>query len=368
MDLGIICRDCQQPFDIKSFPYRCPECGGLFGFSQDLPYTPESMDQDQPGIWKYQDSFNLPQGAPIITLGEGKTPLIWNEYQDRQVGYKLESLNPTGSFKDRGSAVLLSWLMAAGVEYAVEDSSGNAGSSFAAYASRSGLKGKVYIPAYASGPKRTQIESYGAEVIPVPGPRSKAAEAVLQEVKAGAVYASHAYLPHGTAGLASIAFELFEEIGTIPGTMLIPVGHGSLLLGIYLGFRAIISAGLAADLPSLVGVQAAACAPLWQAFQDDLADPAPVSELETIAEGVSIADPFHGSQVLAAVRESKGIFLKAAEQDIKAGQYQLSHQGIYAEPTSGLVWAGLKQLPDQFPDPVISIITGHGLKSLSTVA
>ena len=359
----ISCRDCGQAFPVDQFPFRCPACGGLFGFPAGLAYAPVEPDLSLPGIWKYKARFSLPAQAPVVTLGEGSTPLVWSEVFDRQVGFKLESLNPTGSFKDRGTAVLVSWLLAAGVNEAVEDSSGNAGASFAAYASRAGIQGKVFIPAYASGPKRIQIDSYGSEVIPVPGPRSKAAEAVLAEVAKGSVYASHAYLPHGTAGIATIAYELLEDLGEPPGTVLIPVGHGSLLLGIWLGFQALFKGGVISRQPKLVGIQAEVCDPLYRAFQAGEDYPSVSPERKTLAEGVAIADPYHGDVVLAAVRESSGIFLHVDEEGIQGGQRSLARLGIYAELTSALVWEGLRQLPPSMPGPVVSIITGHGLKS-----
>lgn len=359
----IRCRDCNQPFPIAEFPHRCPICGGLFGFKEGLKFDPRDVDPHLPGIWRYRSGFSLPDQAPLITLGEGNTPLVWTEAFGKQVGFKLESLNPTGSFKDRGSAVLLSWLLAAGIKEAVEDSSGNAGASFAAYASRAGVAGKIFIPDSASGPKRSQIESYGSQVIPVPGARSKAAEAVLQEVDQGTVYASHAYLPHGTAGVATIAYELMDDLGGAPGTVLIPVGHGSLLLGIWLGFKALVRSGVIPHLPRIVGIQAAAIAPLFQAFQAGDEDHSIHPEGRTLAAGVAIADPFHGAQVLAAVRESEGVLLQVEEDRIKSAHRSLAEQGIYAELTSGLVWDGLRQLPETMPDPVVCVISGHGLKS-----
>jgi len=359
----IQCRSCHKPFPIDQFPHRCPDCGGLFGFSPGLEFILEKIKPHLPGIWRYRSEFSLPDEAPLISLGEGNTPLVWSTVYDKKIGFKMESQNPTGSFKDRGTAVLMSWLKAAGVQEAVEDSSGNAGASFAAYASRAGIQGKVFIPASASGPKRQQIESYGSRVIPIPGPRSNAAEAVLKEVGSGAVYASHAYLPHGTAGIASIAYELFEEIGSAPGTVIMPVGHGSLLLGVYLGFQALLEAGSITRIPHLIGVQAAACAPLYEVFQTDNLEPNPVPEGKTLAAGVGISDPYHGKEVLAAVRRSGGSILKVEESEILTGQTQLAKLGLYVEMTSALVWSGLEQVYERMPGPIICIITGHGLKN-----
>ena len=322
-------------------------------------------------IHEYSNYLPFSNNVDIITLNEGNTPLIRAKSLAEAVApkaglnlfLKYEGLNPTGSFKDRGTAVLISWLKAAGIQEAVEDSSGNAGSSFAAYASRAGIRGKVFIPDSASGPKRQQIESYGSEVVPISGPRSNAAKAVLKEVESGAVYASHAYLPHGTAGIASIAYELFEEIGGAPGSVIMPVGHGSLLLGISLGFQALFEAGTISRIPKLICVQAAVCAPLYDAYRTDKLEISPVPEGKTLAAGVSISDPFHGKEVLAAIRSSGGSILKVEESDILKGHEQLANLGLYVEMTSALVWDALKQVKDSIPEPIVSIITGHGLKN-----
>lgn len=359
----IQCRVCHKPFPIDLFPHRCPDCGGLFGFSSGLEFVPEKIEPHLPGIWRFRKGFSLPDRALVISLGEGNTPLVWSTVYDKKIGFKMESQNPTGSFKDRGTAVLMSWLKAAGIQEAVEDSSGNAGASFAAYSSRADIRGKVFIPDSTSGPKRQQIESYGSEVFPIAGPRSKAAEAVLKEVGSGAVYASHAYLPHGTAGISSIAYELFEDIRDAPGTVIMPVGHGSLLLGIYLGFQALLEAGSISRLPHLIGVQAAACAPLYEAFHTDSLETSPVPEGKTLAAGVSISDPYHGKEVLAAVRSSGGLILKVEESEILNAHTQLAKLGLDVEMTSALVWSGLEQVHEMMPGPIVCIITGHGLKN-----
>jgi threonine synthase len=125
------------------------------------------MDENRksPGIWCYRNQFGLPDSAPLITLGEGRTPLIWVDIAGNRVALKSDHLNPTGSFKDRGSAILASFLRDRGTDLAVEDSSGNAGASFAAYATRSGIDARIYVPESTSGPKITQIEAYGAEIV-----------------------------------------------------------------------------------------------------------------------------------------------------------------------------------------------------------
>jgi threonine synthase len=206
--------------------------GGLFDFIHFPVFNPQEVNPKQPGIWRYQHAFGLPIDAPIIYLGEGLTPLVWGKIDGHPVAFKLEMTNPSGSFKDRGSAVLVSVLVSRGVNQVVEDSSGNAGASLAAYAARSGLKCRIFIPESASGPKLSQIEAYGADLEAIPGSRSQAAEAVRQAAEMGNVYASHAFLPFGLPGYATAAYEIVEQLGANPGTVIAPAGHGNFLLGL----------------------------------------------------------------------------------------------------------------------------------------
>jgi threonine synthase len=359
----IICSSCRRPYPEQGVPFQCPTCGGIYQITA-LPEVHLSTEQDQTaGMWRYRDTFGLDTVAPLVSLGEGQTPLVWSEAFGRQVAFKLEFLNPTGSYKDRGSAVLTCFLKSRGVNEAVEDSSGNAGASFAAYAARSGIRARIFIPSSASGPKRNQIEAYGAELINVPGPRSEAANAVRQAALQGAVYASHAYLPQGIPGYATIAYEMFEQLGGVPGTVISPAGQGNLLLGIGLGFKSLQTAGLLDRLPTLIGVQARACAPLWAAANYGADGLAWVSEGDTLAEGVRVRHPVRGDAVLNIIAETNGLFLAVDEEEILPGRDQLALQGFYVEPTSAIVWSALQQLAPQIPGPVVVILTGSGLKS-----
>lgn len=357
------CSNCHQPYPDIGLPYRCPLCGGVFALKEGLSFSAKDIEPALPGIWPYRHSFGLSANAPVVSLGEGRTPLIEAEALGRKLYFKLEYMNPSGSFKDRATAPLLGQLLARGVAEAVEDSSGNAGASFAAYAARAGIKARVFVPDYASGPKRLQIESYGAELVTLPGPRSAAAIAVQKAVEQGAFYASHAHLPFGLAGLATIAYELVEHLGQAPGTVIAPVGHGSLLLGISEGFQALKAAGIITASPRLIGVQARACAPLWaQANQDDAAI-ASITEGQTLAEGVRVRQPARADELLNAVSESGGTFLAVEEQEILPGRDALARLGFYVEPTSAIVWRALEQLAGESPEPLVVMLTGSGLKS-----
>lgn len=360
----IRCTTCQQIYPANGTPFCCPECGGIFDFDSASDFDPARVDTSLPGLWRFRSAFSLPENAPTISLGEGMTPLVWDQLNGRQVGFKLEYMNPTGSYKDRGSAVLVSQLAARGVREAVEDSSGNAGASFAAYAARAGMRARVYVPESASGPKRIQIERYGADLQPIPGPRSAAAHAVLEEARRGVPYASHAYLPFGLEGIATIAYEIWQQAGEI-GTVIAPVGHGGLLLGILRGYAALLHGGHVQKIPYLVGVQAAACAPMVLAFAQGLSAMDQASEGSTVAEGVRVRKPVRGAALLNAIHPGDGTFLGIQEEEILPAARELAQRGLYVEPTSALVWAAFRQLSSKIPEPAILVLTGSGFKAQS---
>lgn len=355
------CLSCTRPFPAPGFPHRCPSCGGLFDFTEKLFYRPRDRGSD-PGIGRYRDTFPLPPGIPWVGLGEGETPLVAAEVGGRRVLFKCEFTNPTGSFKDRGSAVLAHALRAAGVSDVVEDSSGNAGASMAAYAARAGIRARIFVPDSASPLKLAQIQAYGAQIVRVMGPRSNASRAVRREAASGAVYASHAHLPHVLAGMATVAFELYESLRGAPGSVVVPVGQGSLLLGLSRGFEALKAAGAIAAVPGLIGVQARACAPIWAVAHGGAAALSLVGEGRTAAEGIRIREPLRGDAVLAAVEASGGRMEVVGESEILEGRSALARLGFWVEPTSAVVWPVLRRGGGSLAEPVVAVLTGSGYK------
>lgn len=357
--VNICCMDCGDLYPELGVPYRCSRCGGLYDYDRDFPFDPTQVESQRTGIWKSMYAFGFGGDGVSLTLGEGNTPLVTADVFDREVYFKCEYANPTGSFKDRGMATLMAMLLSRKVTEAVEDSSGNAGASFAAYAARAGIKARVFIPETASGPKREQIEFYGAELIAVPGSRTKAGEAAMQAAGSGTVYASHAYLPFNLPGYATCAYEIFEQLDKGPGAVILPVGQGGLLLGMARGFQALINAEVMETLPILIGVQAAACAPLAAMARSVKFN----GESPTVAEGVRVTKPLRASEVTKRVLASKGRYVTVAEADILTGRDALAQMGFYVEPTSALVWDGLKQILVGLPDPVVVVLTGSGYKT-----
>lgn len=357
------CSSCNQDYPAFGAPYNCDRCGAHFEFVDEIEFKTDKIDQQLPGIWKYREFFHLSDDSPIVYLGEGDTPLVWVNTLGRKVGFKLEFLNPTGSFKDRGTSLLVSFLKSRGINSAVEDSSGNAGVSFAAYAARAGIHAKVFLPAYASGPKRDQIEAFGAEIVIIDGPRSAATDAALQAARNGETYASHAYFPIGIDGFATTAYELMEQMDLTPGTIVVPVGQGSLILGLARGFNKLYSAGLVENKPKLLGVQAISCAPLWAVFRYGAQGLGWVTEGVTLAEGVRIIRPIRGDSILNILKSEKGELVAVEEHAILQNQQRLAKIGLYVEPTSAIVWDALEKNIDNLPDPIVVILTGSGLKN-----
>lgn len=357
-----VCSNCRRPYAPEGFPHVCPACGGLYDVDRPLEH---SLDPDPTarGLARFRPGFALPPGAGLITLGEGSTPLVAAAAAGGTIHFKCEHLNPTGSFKDRAAALIVSALIACGVREVIEDSSGNAGAALAAYGARAGITVRVFVPSQAAGPKRAQMEAYGAQIVEVPGPRQAAAEAAREEAAAGAVYASHAHLPHGLAGMATIAYEIVEQLGGPPASVVVPVGQGSLALGLHAGFEALRRAGRIGTAPALFGVQARACAPLWAVHQAGAAGLGFVLEGPTVAEGIRIRHPLRGDAVLRAIEGSGGGLVAVDEPEILAGRDALARLGLYVEPTSAVIWPALEALRARLRPPVVAVLTGSGLKA-----
>ncbi len=358
----IACTDCGKPYPARTNPFICT-CGGVYDFIEFPAFNQTVINVDATDMWRYDNLLGLPANIDKVSLGEGGTPLIPINQGGKRLWLKLESENPTGSYKDRGSSVLVSLLKKRDVKFSVEDSSGNAGASFAAYCARGNLKCKVFIPESASGPKRTQIEMFGADLVRIPGLRSEAARAVLEEAKRGKVYGSHAFMPFGLPGIATIAYELVEQLGKVPGSVIAPVGHGGLLYGIMLGFEAMLKSAVIEKEPYYIGVQSEGCAPLVDAYQRGEETPIAVTPSETLAEGVKVPSPVRGKAILSRLINDKGKMMAIPEKDIREAYIELARIGVYCEPTSALAWAAAKSVSQNRLTPTVAIITGSGYKS-----
>jgi threonine synthase len=308
----------------------------------------------------------LDEDAEAVSLGEGITPILPVQLYGSRLLCKLEFLAPSGSFKDRGTSVLVSVLKAMGVDQVVEDSSGNAAASLAAYCARADIQARIFVPAHASPAKLAQIAVYGATVVPIEGPRENSALAA-QQAAASSYYASHNHNPLFLEGTKTFAYEVWEQLGgNVPDNVVLPVGNGSLLLGTHKGFRDLQAAGLVERVPRLFAVQAEACAPFYDAYRRGLDDPQPVTPRETVAEGICIAKPSRGRQVLSAIRDTDGAVVAVNDAEIRSARSVLARAGLYVEPTSATVAAALAKLNRVIDARQVTVaaLTGSGLKSV----
>jgi threonine synthase len=331
------------------------------------------MAADVPSLWRYGSVLPV-SGDRVVSLGESITPLVEADVDGTAIRFKLDFLLPSGSYKDRGAAVLISALAALGVRHAVEDSSGNAAAAFAAYSARAGIACTVFAPAAASAGKLVQAAAYGARVERIEGSRDDVANAAIEAAAADptATYASHNWHPFFIEGVKTWALEVWEQLGyRAPDNVVVPVGSGSMLLGAHLAFSRLREGGEIDRLPRLFAAQPAACAPLHAAFTAGADDVAAVERRPTLAEGASIARPVRGKELLAALRESGGRTAAVEEEEIADGLRDLARQGIYVEPTSAVAVAGVRQLlarrEIQAGEATVVMLTGSGLKATETI-
>jgi len=345
--------------------WRC-DCGSFLDLEFKPKFPIKKILKRGPTLWRYWEAIPILQDEHILSMGEGFTPLEEMEFNGHRVLLKIDYLFPTGSYKDRGATVLVSKLRELGIRKVIEDSSGNAGSAIAAYCARAGIECEIYVPQSTSSGKLVQIQAYGATLKKVEGSREKTAK-VAMEAASEIYYASHCWNPFFLHGTKTFAFEIWEQIGwRAPDALVLPVGHGTLFLGAYIGFKELEDAGKVKRIPRLVGIQSAACAPLYQAFKKGWRETLPIEKKETMAEGIAIANPVRGRQILEAIRETGGEVLAVKEKEIGVAMKEMSRKGHFIEPTSAATVAGLKKYlsKKRQKEIVVSTLTGMGLKSV----
>ncbi len=366
MPARFVCGVCRQAAPIDTPRWRCT-CGGAYELSAGASFPRDAIRNRPQTLWRYREALPLPPTCDVVSLGEPLTPLVpWPALPGSHL--KLEFLLPTGSFKDRGACVMLSHMRGLGVRAAVEDSSGNAAAAVAAYSARAGIACKIFVPASTSSGKLAQIATYGADIVPIHGTREDVAVAARREAEQ-TYYASHVFNPYFFHGTKTFAFEVWEQLHFRgPDQVILPVGHGTLYLGAYLGFRDLLEAREISCLPRLIGIQAEPCAPIVAAWRGQPA-PAPGT---TIAEGIRIAAPDRAGAILHACRESGGSFLTVSEEEIVSTLFQLGRAGLYIEPTAAVAPAGALQLAAAGRLLVGGItvipLTGSGLKAGYSIA
>ena len=362
--MQFICTKCGHKEPVTTRRAHC-DCGGLW----DLDFTPpafslDKVDRSQWSLFRYCKFLALDDESwRGVTLGEGMTPVV---PLDDDVLLKMDYYMPTLSFKDRGAAVLIAHCKAIGVESVVQDSSGNAGNSVAAYCARAGIGCEIFVPEGTSPKKIDMIRAHGATCTVVPGSRDHCAEVCRAKVEHdGAYYANHVYNPFFYEGTKTYIYEVYEQLGRIPEHLVIPVGNGTLFLGAIYALEHLLRSGCIERMPQIIALQSEHCDPLLCAAQSGADTPADVCPTPTIAEGIAIGKPMRGEEILALSKKYNIAFVHAPEDKILDARAAIARRGIYCEHTTAANYAAYLEycrLYGKTPDTLITMC-GAGLKS-----
>jgi threonine synthase len=324
-------------------------------------------------IERYREFLPVTESTPVVSLGEGSTPLIYSPQLSKRVGrgcevfIKNEGLNPTGSFKDRGMTVAVSQAIERGAKILICASTGNTSASAAAYAARAGITCVVVLPSgkIATG-KLLQAFVYGAKIVAIEGNFDDALRIVRELGQRGDFAIVNSINPDRIAGQKTAAFEVADVLREAPHFHLLPVGNAGNITAYWAGYREYHALGKSKRLPAMIGFQAAGAAPI---FYNRI-----IEKPETVASAIRIGNPASWKQARAAITESHGAIDVVSDEEILEAQAWLARcEGIFVEPASAASIAGLFKCCDskeaafsfqKIPERsrIVCTVTGHGLK------
>ncbi|MCA1943093.1 MAG: threonine synthase [Yonghaparkia sp.] len=315
-------------------------------------------------LHEYRDRLDVSDATPIITLGEGGTPLIPARYLSERTGarvfVKYEGMNPTGSFKDRGMTMAISKAVEHGAKAVICASTGNTSASAAAYATHAGITAAVLVPeGKISMGKLSQAVAHKAEIIQIEGNFDDCLD-IARDLSANyPVHLVNSVNPDRIEGQKTAAFEVVEVLGDAPDFHILPVGNAGNYTAYHRGYREELDRGATTKLPRMFGFQAAGSAPIVLGE--------PVKKPETIASAIRIGNPASWELALAARDDSNGFFGAISDEGILVAHRLLSQEvGIFVEPASAISVAGLLERAEAGAIPagstVVLTVTGHGLK------
>jgi threonine synthase len=359
------------------YPF-CPEGHGPL-FAARLPETrdrPRSIRPECPHpLERYRDFLPLEDVDLGLSLGEGNTPLVRLTTLERSLGgfpifAKNEAQNPTGSFKDRGTAVAIQRARSLGFRRIGTVSTGNMAASTAAYGSRAGLETIVLLKEGTPEASLGAAGIYGPKLVTVRGDYGRLFRKSLEIGRELGIYFMNSVDPFRLEGYKITGFEIFAGLGgRPPGYLFVPLSSGGHLLGLMRAFDDLLEEGLAEAYPTFVGVQASGCAPLAEAFEAGSETYAPWRDVRTSAHAISNPCPPAGGSVLRMIREHAGILLHVSDEEmLRARKALASEEGLFCQLESAAALAGLKKLREKknIPreGPAVLVLTGSGLKRL----
>ena len=384
---GYSCSLCKTEFDPVSILYVCPKCGGNLDVILDYEKINNKFHKDdlivrsEDSLWKYLPLLPVsdPGGIGTPIRFAGWTPLysppgIKKLLGLNQLWIKDEGKNPTASFKDRASAIVVARAREIKAEIVVTASTGNAGAALAGMSAAVGQKCIIFAPKNAPPAKVAQLLIYGAQVILVDGNYDSAFDLTIEASNEFGWYCRNTgYNPFTAEGKKTAAFEIWEQVidklphDSKPLNVFVSVGDGNIISGIHKGFKDLIALGWLHQMPRLFGIQAERSAAIANAFFDNTETITPVSAT-TLADSISVDLPRDGVRAVRAARETGGQYLTVTDEAIIVAIGEQGKFGIFTEPAGATAYAGLRKAIDQkiisSDDPVLVINTGNGLKDI----
>ena len=381
------CSLCGAEYDPEDVTYTCPKDGGNLNVILDYDainakFTPEKfMELPEASLWRYLNLLPVgdPGGIGTPLRRAGWTPVYKSSRLAKALGLqdlwiKDESPNPTASFKDRASAIVVARAGQIGAEITVAASTGNAGAALAGMAAAVGAKAVIFAPKTAPPAKIAQLIVFGAKVLLVDGNYDQAFDLSIEATQTFGWYNRNTgYNPFTAEGKKTAAFEIWEQvIRRLPEnkptlTVFISVGDGNIISGVHKGFKDLHALGWLSQMPCIIGVQSTGSAAIANAFHRGDEDIQPV-QADTLADSISVDLPRDGVRAVRAARETGGIYLTVPDKDILAAIAELGRVGIFAEPAAATAYAGLVKAVDEgviaSEDPVLVLSTGSGLKDV----
>jgi threonine synthase len=314
-------------------------------------------------IEEYRERLPVTLDTPLVSLGEGGTPLVRSEPLSAETGadvfLKYEGANPTGSFKDRGMTLAISKALEEGSKAVVCASTGNTSASASAYAAKAGMVAAVLVPKgkIALG-KMAQTLIHGARVLEVDGNFDASLELAQDLARHYPVTLVNSVNPYRLQGQKTCAFEICDALGRAPDLHCVPVGNAGNISSHWIGYREYLDDGVIGEPPQLFGFQAKGAAPIVEGH--------PVANPSTIATAIRIGNPASWDKAVAAATESEGAIRAVTDREILAAYKRLAREGMFAELASAASVAGLLHLASEGGVPkgatVVCVLTGHGLK------
>lgn len=341
---------------LESYLWKCPSC-----FSPlELVYSISADITSSRNVWERYRGF-IPF-IPSRGRGEGLTPLVEEAFPPHRLLFKLEYLNPSGSFKDRGTSLALYYGHAMGYRKAVVDTSGNTGISVALYSKLYQLESTIIMPVQAPPGKKRVISRIGGKVVEARD-RQHANLLVEDYIKSGdTYYVAHLWSPLYIVGHATIAYEVYEECG-VPDYIIAPVGSGGLILSLAYGFEKMREQGLIDRVPKLIGVQGYSSQPVYEALHGTRVE----GEQSTLADGIMVSNPPRLSEIAEKIRLSGGDVVLVGNTEIEKALKELWEWGFLVEPTSASAYAAYTKSRGRIPEgsSVLIVLTGSGLKTVT---